>query len=329
MAIQTNPPQLAALASKPQRTQTYLFGHPIAHSLSPILHDTTFAALQLPYTYTLYESFSIPSFLALTTRPDFLGSAVTMPHKVAIIPHLDNLTTEGKAIGAINTIFLRFPKSPSGAPDFSAQPSRIGTNTDCIGIREALLQNVPPPQILKAKGKPGMIIGGGGTCRAAVYALKHFLGCETVYILNRDASEVSAVVSECLAAGFGDNIIHVTSLSQASELPKPGLVISAIPDFEPRTENEIMARNLLGYFLSQDEGEEKGAVLEMCYHPSTNTAITRLAREKGWQVVPGTEAMIWQGVEQEMLWTGRGSEDLPVDDIKRMVQEALEKGANK
>jgi len=69
----------------------------------------------------------------------------------------------------------------------------------------------------------------------------------------------------------------------------------------------------------------QGAVLEMCYHPSPNTAITRLATSRGWKVIPGTEAMIWQGLEQDRYWTGRDVEDMPVEEVKAAVAEALEK----
>lgn len=309
----------------------YLFGYPIKHSLSPIVHGLVFRHLSLNYTYTLYESTSIQSFLDLTKDPQFYGSAITMPYKVSIIPHLDHLTPEGRAVGAVNTIFLA-QNAQTG------QQELHGTNTDCIGIREALRQNMSANAFAACKGKAALIIGGGGTSRAAVYALTNWLGCETIYMLNRDTSEVEAVISECTERGFGSNLTHVSSLQQAISLPPPAVIVSAIPDFPPQTDGELMVRDCISGILDKDaaitngevtvpNGEvkgHKGTVLEMCYHPSPNTAITRLATEKGWTVIPGTEAMIWQGLEQDRYWTGREVKEMPVEEVKRAVKKALE-----
>ncbi|CZT52740.1 probable quinate 5-dehydrogenase QA-3 [Rhynchosporium secalis] len=285
----------------------YLFGSPIAHSLSPLLHSTVYASLKLNYAYLLYETPSISACLALTKSPNFQGAAVTMPHKVAIIPHLDVLTPEGLAIGAINTIFLRAA--------LDGRRLLCGTNTDCIGIREAILQNTSPVQSAGMKGYPGMIIGGGGTCRAAVYALINFIGCEEVYLVNRDKSEVDAVIAECAAKGFGDKLRYVASIGEAEKLAAPRVVVSAIPDFELKNEDEIRARCIVEMILGKSEN---GALLEMCYHPNPDTAIARLAEKSGWNVIGGIEAMIWQGLEQDKIWLRRKASSLPVEEVRRV-----------
>ncbi|KAH7317736.1 quinate 5-dehydrogenase-like protein [Rhexocercosporidium sp. MPI-PUGE-AT-0058] len=287
---------------------SYLFGYPISHSLSPLLHSTVYSSLSLNYAYLLYESPNLEPCLALTRDPKFYGAAVTMPHKVNIIPYLDVLTPEGSAIGAINTIFLR------SAPDGTRL--LCGTNTDCIGIREAILQNTNPSLSSSIKGKPGMVIGGGGTCRAAVYALRTFLGCSEIYLVNRDKSEVDAVIKECTAKGFGDSLRYIASIEEAEALPAPKVVVSAIPDFEPKSEDEKRARRIVEVMLGK---EEKGALLEMCYHPSPDTAVARIARGKGWQVIGGIEAMIWQGLEQDKIWLRRKTSTLPVEEVKRVL----------
>jgi quinate dehydrogenase len=92
--------------SQPDRVN-YLFGHPIAHSLSPLLHLTVYDNVNLKWPQTPLDSIGVPNFLRLTQPPKFIGVSVTMPHKVAIIQHLDEFTQEDGDIGACNTIFLR------------------------------------------------------------------------------------------------------------------------------------------------------------------------------------------------------------------------------
>ena len=290
----------------------YLFGYPISHSLSPLFHGTVYSNLHLNYTQYLYESRSLTACLALTQDPKFLGASVTMPFKVAIIPHLDFLTPEAAAIGAVNTVWWK--------TDESGRRGLCGTNTDCVGIREAIVRNVEKEKVEAIKGMKGMVIGGGGTSRAAVYALKTFLGCTGIYLVNRDRSEVDAVIAECDANGFGDGLKFVSSVEEAEALEAPAVVVSAIPDFPPKTEHELRTRRVIEILLGKGE---KGVILEMCYHPSPRTEIDALARKSGWQVVPGTEAMIWQGFEQDHVWLGKEVSELPVEKVKEVIAAKL------
>jgi quinate dehydrogenase len=237
-----------------------------------------------------------------------------MPFKVAIIPHLDSLSPEAAAIGAVNTIWWK--------TDEDGRRGLRGTNTDCIGIREAIKRNVEKGKVEGMKGKAGMVVGGGGTSRAAVYALKTFLGCTKIYLVNRDKSEVDAVISECDAKGFGSGLKYVSTEEEAESLQAPAVVVSAIPDFPPKTEDEIRTRRVIEILLGK---EEKGAILEMCYHPSPRTEIDALARNSGWQVVPGTEAMIWQGFEQDRVWLDKDVNELPVEKVKEVIAAKLAK----
>jgi quinate dehydrogenase len=289
----------------------YLVGFPIAHSLSPLLHHTIYSSIGQQWGQVLYETRDLNAFLEqMRTDPKFLGSSVTMPYKVAIIPHLDELTPEGAAIGAINTLFVR--------DDESGRRRYCGTNTDCVGIREAFLQNVSDPSIYH--GKPALVVGGGGTARAAVYALQNFLGCSPIYMVNRDASEVNAVMDECNARGFGQDIVHVSTIEQAEQVDAPCAVVSAVPDFSPVSEEEKIARQVLATLL---RSAEKGALLEMCYHPSPKTEIAGLATNLGWQVIMGTEAMIGQGLEQARLWTGIEVQESLREAARAAVRNAI------
>jgi quinate dehydrogenase len=209
-----------------------------------------------------------------------------MPHKVAILQHLDELTPEGRDCGACNTILIR--KGSDGKRKY------IGTNTDVVGIREAFHQNVKDPETV-FHNRAGMVIGGGGAARSAVYSLRRLMNCKPVYLVNRDKAEVDLVIAECKSKGFGQNLIHVETIEQAEQLQGPGAIVSCVPDFPPRTDEEKQARKVIECMVNKPH---KGAILEMCYHPSPWTEIGNIAENAGWQVILGTEAMIYQGLEQ-------------------------------
>jgi len=230
-----------------------------------------------------------------------------MPHKLAIIPYLDDLTPEARAVGAVNTIFRRGEQY-------------VGTNTDTIGVGESFIQNVEDPDAV-FRGRPGMVIGGGGAARAAVYALVR-LGCTTVYLVNRDVSEVEAVVSWCASQGYGDGLIHVSTASQAEGLEGPGAIVACVPNFPPVTEREQEARRVTEVFLDKPH---KGAILEMCYHPTPWTEIAAISEKAGWQVIIGTEAVIYQGLEANKYWTGRQISEMPVTEVKEVIAQELSK----
>ena len=194
-------------------------------------------------------------------------------------------------IGAINTVFQR--KSSTGEIRY------IGTNTDCVGIREAFLQNFP--RILsKSRGAVGLIIGGGGACRSAVYTLWKWLGVKRIYMVCRLKGEVDTIIESFKNTAFEGELIYVGSVDEAKALDAPIVVVGTVPDFLPKTEGEILARELTNVLLGK---EQKGYILEMCYHPEPKTTFFKLAEKAGWKVLPGTESMIYQGVAQQVLWT--------------------------
>jgi quinate dehydrogenase len=289
----------------------YLFGHPISHSYSPFLQNTTYELLSLPWTYQLFESKSTPDFLDLLHAPNCVGSAVTMPHKVAIIPYLDRLLDEGRVIGAVNTIIIS---------EETGQRVYTGTNTDCIGIRDALLSKawlVPKPA-----SNAGMVIGGGGTTRAAVYALNKYLGCSPIYLVNRDRTEVREVV-EHFAGTLPVELIHLSSVAMADKISAPKFVVGAIPDFPPATPAEVTVREIATNVFAKDDA---GVFLDMCYKPRWTTLLN-IADRNGWKTVDGIQAMIGQGLAQVSIWSGIKRENIPDDKISRLLRDEVARKA--
>jgi quinate dehydrogenase len=291
--------------------RTFLFGYPISHSLAPRLHAKLFKGLSLPWSYTLLESQQEDEFLPALHQSDVVGCAVTMPYKVKMISAVDALTDEARAIGAINTIFKRRRSDGSQVC--------IGTNTDTIGVREAFVQNVNGV-VQDARGKPAMVIGGGGACRAAIYALWKWMGAQKIYLVNRLASEVDLIVEDFRKAEVNAKMIHVSSVQEAQSLETPFLVVGTVPDYPPKEEGEFVARDIIMHFLSR---KDKGCILEMCYHPKPRTIFFTLGEQHGWRMIYGTEAMIWQGVAQQVLWAEISLQKFKVAEAKQAVDEAL------
>lgn len=165
-----------------------------------------------------------------------------------------------------------------------------------------------------------MVVGGGGACRSAVYALWKWLGASRIYLVNRLAGEVETIISAFGETGMSCEIIHVGSVEQARELQTPALVVGTVPDCEPREIGEVLARGITVEFL---ERGEKGVVHEMCYHPNLVTGFYRLCEASGWSVVPGTESMMRQGVVQQVLWCERPLVESAVEAAERAVRGAL------
>ncbi|KAH6895975.1 hypothetical protein B0T10DRAFT_545565 [Thelonectria olida] len=288
----------------------YLFGKKLTNSLSPFFHNVIYRDLGLRWGQVRLDSADIPAFLELAQHRDFYGASVTMPNKVAIIPYLDELTEECRDVGACNTLFIRHE---NGRRLF------CGANTDTIGIRESFYQNVADPDAV-FHNRPALVVGGGGAARSAIYALWKWMKPTAIYLVNRDDAEVDAVIRDCKERGYGDLLMQVKTVAQAQALEAPGAIVACVPDFEPQTQEEIQARKVTETFLDK---EAKGAILEMCYNPTPFTRLGAISEEKGWQVILGTEALIWQGLEQDKYWTGRAIEELPVQKVQVAINDKV------
>lgn len=235
--------------------------------------------------------------------------------------HLDHLTEDARQAGACNTVFVR---------EENGEKAYVGTNTDCIGIREALLRNRLQGDEDQFRGKPALIIGGGGTARTAIYVLRKWLGSSQIYLVNRDRAEIQAILDEDEVRNSDSAkapLVPVFDPEEARMLESPAAVVSGIPNYPPRTSEEITAREVVKSFLGgrRSDGKCKGVILEMCYHPVPWTEIAQLASSAGWKVILGSEALIWQGLEQARLWTGRDVVAVPglVDKVKDVVARSI------
>lgn len=303
-------------------------------------------------SYTLKETKTIdePHFRQLVRNdPLFAGAGVTMPLKVAVAANLgeqgviDQLSQAGQATQTVNTII--------STPD-KGKRKMIGTNTDYLGIAHAVLRAIAgangedrvtkylDPQLphkaryvfpRNPEGKPysAFVIGSGGTCRSAVYAVSQ-LGLSPIYLLNRDAQETQAVLDH-----FGTSLDlrplrsvqafkDEAAKRESGEIGHVACAVGAIPAFAPQTEQEQMVYTLAHNFFSEpyaalserhspipastsDEQllalplPPKRPFLDMCYKPRM-TPLLIAAHEKGWLDIGGVEAMVEQGLAQARMW---------------------------
>lgn len=264
----------------------YITGSPISHSMSPTLHNAGFQALGYPHVYERLEFAEVESgLLERYNAPDFGGASVTMPLKLKIIPHLHTVSENAKLLGAVNTVVPY--TNDRGEREF------YGDNTDWQAIHEAAKTNLDPSIVLSGKLET-LVIGAGGTCRAAIFAM-HTLGASVIYLYNRTLANAEKVKSS-FPESF--NIVVIDSLDLTFA---PPVVVSTVPGESLSTDKST------GIFI---DGEvllkaPSGVAIDLAYKPR-KTALMELAKSRmGWKAVPGLEILCLQGFRQFQMWTGK------------------------
>ncbi|KAI4728889.1 hypothetical protein E4T49_03257 [Aureobasidium sp. EXF-10728] len=223
----------------------FLFGYPISHSYSPLMHQTVYGAMHLDWRQFLLESTNMTQSLDFMHHHKFYGRSNS--YSIAL----------SKA-GAFNTVFLK---------QDGDKCKRVGTDTDVIGIRKAFVQS----------GKSAVVVRGRGAARSALYALKVFVKATTVYLTNRYKSEVNALTPWCQDHSYGDNLVYLATADQSQPIESVGAIVACVPDFAPSVPAEIQAYGILQTFL----GKSEGAILGMFYHRKPWTQIAGLAERGG------------------------------------------------
>jgi pentafunctional AROM polypeptide len=272
-----------------------IFGSPVSGSRSPALHNTLFAEAGLPHEYGRLETTNVEDVKNFIHAPDFGGASVTIPLKLDIMPLLDEVAKEAEIIGAVNTIV----PVPNGD-----KPQRlIGYNTDWQGM----------VQVLRNAGVYGstgtesaVVIGGGGTARAAIYAL-HQMGFSPIYVVGRTASKLEGMVATFPTSY---NIRVVDSHEQLETVPQVAVgTIPADRPIDPAMRETLChmferAQTADGTLVGKSVGDKSPRILlEMAYKPAV-TALMQLASDAGWKTIPGLEVLVGQGVNQFIHWTG-------------------------
>jgi pentafunctional AROM polypeptide len=267
----------------------YLFGKPIGASRSPALHNTLFKLCGLPHVYKRFETADVASLRPLMVAPGFGGASVTIPLKLDVLGLVDELSDAARSMGAVNTLV---PVVRDG--------KRLirGDNTDWQGI----VYTLKAAGVSGAGGRSGLVVGSGGTSRAAIFAL-HTLGFCPIYVVARKRDSVLALadVFKTLAS-----VIHVSDRKQLATMSAqapPAVIVSTIPAALPV--DPAMKEILVDVVERPSSGTGPRFFLDMAYKPST-TPLMQLAEDAGagWVTIGGMEVLVAQGWYQFQLWTG-------------------------
>jgi len=255
-------------------------GDPIEHSLSPAIMNAALRRENVNGVFLALHARSLKDLLACVKEIPIQGLAITMPHKQAILSHLDNTDPFTAKIGACNTIVR------------SADGKLYGFNTDTSGVVRPLEQR------MTLQDAKILVLGAGGAARAAVFGLRE-RGAQ-VSILNRSVAAAQKLGRQ----------------ARARTIKRPDLkklefdvIINATPVGMGNTKESP---------LNAEEIKAK-YVFDMVYDPS-ETRLLKLAKERGCEVIAGSEMFVHQAARQFEIWTGKPA---PREDMLRIVNQAL------
>lgn len=275
----------------------FVLGHPIAHTLSPAMHNAGFATLGLPYVYLPW---AVPpeglpaAAAAFRAMENFAGANVTVPHKEAIRKSLDALSPEAEGIGAVNTVVPRDGRL-------------VGFNTDGEGFLISLREEGK----MDPRGARALLLGAGGGAKGVAYALASG-GAAAIVVANRSAGRAEALV-EALSARF------------------PGCQFLALPLQSPRVADALRSADVLVNAtavglahgetlpLELDGLRSTTLVCDLIYRPP-ETALLKEARGRGCRALNGLGMLLHQGAAAFRLFT---REAPPVEAMRAALVRGL------
>jgi shikimate dehydrogenase len=243
-----------------------ILGRPVAHSLSPAMHNAAFRALGLNAVYVAFPVTDLDRAVAGLRGLGIAGVSVTIPFKEEIIPLLDELDPQAAAMGAVNTVVNR-------------EGTLTGYNTDWLGALAAL----------KAKtaiaGQRFLILGAGGAARAIAFGIRQEGG--ELALTDVDAPRAAALAKELGAAAMAPDALE--------QCPATILINATPVGMEPGSGEIPLDPRLLGRYR---------LVMDIVYRP-LETRLLKEARARGCETIDGLQMLIHQATAQFELWTGR------------------------
>ena len=274
-----------------------VIGHPIEHSMSPIMHNAALNELSLDYIYMAYDI--LPSELKKAIlgfkKSNVKGINVTIPHKEKILNYIDELDPLSKQIGAVNTI-----KNEGGV--------LLGRNTDALGAKQALFDAG-----FKIEGKKALILGAGGAARAISFALSEEI--DEIFIVNRTEERAIKLANELQektkikASGMEMNGKTLRTLISSVDI-----LINTTPiGMYPKIDTSPISKDLL---------HENLFIFDIIYNP-LQTRLLKDAKKVGSKTLNGLDMFINQGALAFEWWTSKKP------NVKLMKEKIIEQLGNK
>jgi shikimate dehydrogenase len=265
-------------------TEIYgIIGNPVSHSLSPIMHNSAFEALGLNKAYVAFPATNAAKALAGCRALGVRGLSVTIPHKEAVLDHIDTIDPVAEKIGAVNTLI------------FDDEDKKIhGLNTDWIGANRALADKID------IQGKRILLLGAGGSAKSIGFGLQE-AGAQVI-LASRTESRVKTL-AETLACDW----IH---LAEIDTVQADCLVNATSVGMRPLENASLVPADSLGNFP---------VVMEIVYAP-LETRLLREAKSAGCEVIDGLSMLLYQGVAQFETWTGQ---DAPIEVMRTALMNII------
>ncbi|MCP4196387.1 MAG: shikimate dehydrogenase [Proteobacteria bacterium] len=274
-----------------------VIGNPVEHSLSPAIHNRAFQELGLDFVYLAFRVEDTKSVaMGMRALENFRGLSVTIPHKVAIIEHLDEIAEVDRQIGSVNTVVNENGKL-------------IGSGSDGPGARMALLDSG-----VELTGQRVIMLGSGGASRAIAFDLAHHAKPSSLVILGVIEDELTGLVEDLKAK---TDIPIVGEMLDEKSLPprveEAQVVIHATPiGMHPKTDASLVPKELMHSDL---------AIMDVVYNP-LKTKLLRDAESVGLKTVSGADMFVNQALFQFEIWTGQKA---PKEIMREVVINSLQK----
>lgn len=272
-----------------------VIGNPVEHSLSPLLHNAAFDAAGLNYLYVAFRVEDVAGCLAgVRALSGFRGLSVTIPHKIAVMEHLDVIDSMAVKVGSVNTITREGDKL-------------TGSTTDGPGALRAFEEAG-----VTLDGKRVLFVGSGGAVRAVAFAVAELTQASQVTILGRTPSRVDALVEDLRAKTkasiAGGNLSR--DLREAMATHEVVLQGTPIGMYPRSTDATAIPKELL---------RAGQVVFDMVYRPYRTRLILE-AEAAGCKTILGVEMLLNQAVLQFETWTGHAA---PRNVMRKALVHAL------
>lgn len=272
-----------------------VIGKPISHSMSPAIHNAGYEALDLDFLYFPCEVDDVRGMLdGMRAMHNFRGLSVTIPHKLAVIPYLDEINEVDQAIGSINTIVREGDKL-------------IGLGTDGPGALKAFHDAG-----VVLTDKVVLVLGCGGVARAIAFTLATQTHAAELVMLDIDEEFMNNLTDD-LSRGTDKKISSALMDEQniAGAMRKSDIIINCTPlGMHPREDTTPVPRN---FFRAGQ------VVFDAVYNP-LETRLLREAKDRGCRTISGVEMFINQAVLQFEKFTGQTA---PVEVMRQVVMDKL------